>query len=118
MPSASEIRAPTLQLPLRSRLKLAGELLSTVGPPVGADELLDEAARRNDELEYDGAIGLDEAAFWPAVQELRARSLLEVRGSLDEKRYGIHRLTQSFVRTEIAHWPDKEGEDGNAATGP
>ncbi len=72
MPSASEIRAPTLQLPLRSRLKLAGELLSTVGPPVGADELLDEAARRNDELEYDGAIGLDEAAFWNGVRSRRS----------------------------------------------
>lgn len=52
------------------------------------------------------AARLDDAAFWPAVQELRNRSLLEVRGSLEEKRYGIHRLTETFLRTEIINWPD------------
>jgi hypothetical protein len=62
--------------------------------------------------------GLDEIAFWPAVQELRSRSLLEVRGTLNEKRYGIHRLTQSFVRTEIAHWLAEDREDDSPATVP
>ncbi|MDX1663356.1 MAG: NB-ARC domain-containing protein [Candidatus Promineifilaceae bacterium] len=57
------------------------------------------------EPEYLQAIsGLDEEAFWPALSELRSRSLLEVRGTLADKRYGVHRLTETFVRTEIIHW--------------
>lgn len=52
--------------------------------------------------------GLDPDDLWQAIYELRRRSLLEVRGSLHEKRYGIHRLTDSFLRTEIVHWPADE----------
>lgn len=51
--------------------------------------------------------GLPEATFWLAVQQLRARSLLEVRGTLEQKRYGVHRLTETFVRSEIMHWPEE-----------
>ena len=51
---------------------------------------------------------LPEDRFWPALQELRTRSLLEVRGTIQEKRYGVHRLTETFLRTEIIHWPEKE----------
>lgn len=49
--------------------------------------------------------GLSENAVWPAIEELRQRSLLEVEGGLHEKRYGIHRLTDTFLRTEIIHFP-------------
>lgn len=42
--------------------------------------------------------------FYTAVSELRHRSLIEVRGTMQEKRYGIHRLTQTFVSTEITGW--------------
>jgi hypothetical protein len=52
---------------------------------------------------------LDDDSFWSALQQLRSRSLLEVRGTLAEKRYGIHRLTETFVRTEIVHWHEGEG---------
>lgn len=48
--------------------------------------------------------GLSEAALWPAVTELVSRSLLEVRGTVQERRYGIHRLTETFLRTEVIHW--------------
>jgi len=48
--------------------------------------------------------GLTEVTLWPAVTELVSRSLLEVRGTLNERRYGIHRLTESFLRTEIINW--------------
>ncbi len=54
--------------------------------------------------------GLDETQLWPAIQELRSRSLLEVRGSLHEKSYGIHRLTETFLNTEIINWPYEEQE--------
>ncbi len=50
--------------------------------------------------------GLSAGQLWPAIQELRKRSLLEVRGDINEKRYGIHRLTETFLRTEIIHWPE------------
>ncbi|MBK8902378.1 MAG: hypothetical protein IPM53_14415 [Anaerolineaceae bacterium] len=49
--------------------------------------------------------GLSENAIWPAIEELRQRSLLEVEGDLHEKRYGIHHLTDTFLRTEIIHIP-------------
>lgn len=50
--------------------------------------------------------GLNNDNFWSAVTELVSRSLLEVRGSLHERRYGIHRLTETFLRTEIIYWPE------------
>ena len=48
---------------------------------------------------------LQEDQFWLAVTELVSLSLLEVRGTVHERRYGIHRLTETFLRTEIIHWP-------------
>jgi len=55
--------------------------------------------------------GLDEGAYWPAVQLLQRRSLLEVRGGLHEKYFGVHRLTETFVKNEIAKWWESNGED-------
>lgn len=52
--------------------------------------------------------GLDERALYRAIEELIARSLLEVRGTVWERRYGIHRLTETFLRTEIIQWPEEE----------
>lgn len=55
--------------------------------------------------------GLDGIDLWPALQELRGRSLVEVQGTLEEKRFGLHRLTETFLRTEIIDWPeDGEGD--------
>jgi len=51
---------------------------------------------------------LAEGDFWPAVTELFSRSLLEVRGDVRERRYSIHRLTETFLRTEIIDWPEEE----------
>ena len=51
---------------------------------------------------------LPEKGFWPAVTELFSRSLLEARGNIQERRYGIHRLTETFLRTEIIHWPESK----------
>lgn len=49
--------------------------------------------------------GLDAATMWPAVEELLSYSLLEVRGTLTEKRYGIHRLTRAFLNSDILGLP-------------
>ena len=51
---------------------------------------------------------LDEQHLWTAISELANRSLLEVRGSAWERRYGIHRLTETFLRTEIIHWSEEK----------
>lgn len=45
--------------------------------------------------------GLPDSVFWRAVDELITRSMLEVRGSAANRRYAIHRLTESFIETEI-----------------
>jgi len=50
---------------------------------------------------------LSEQHLWTAISELANRSLLEVRGTVWERRYGIHRLTETFLRTEIIHWPEE-----------
>ena len=52
-------------------------------------------------------VDLNDGQFWSAIKELVNRSLLEARGSVMERRYGIHRLTDTFLRTEIIHWPDE-----------
>jgi hypothetical protein len=44
--------------------------------------------------------------FWPAVSVLISRSLLEIKGTIHERRYGIHRLTETFLRTEIIGWSE------------
>jgi hypothetical protein len=41
--------------------------------------------------------GLEEGRLWSAISELVNRSLLEVRGTAWERRYTIHRLTESFL---------------------
>ena len=51
--------------------------------------------------------GLKEEEFWSTVRELVSRSLLEVRGTIHKRRYGIHRLTETFLHTEIIHWPEE-----------
>lgn len=50
--------------------------------------------------------GLEETQLWSAIGELVNRSLLELRGTTWERRYTIHRLTESFLYTEIIHWPE------------
>jgi hypothetical protein len=50
--------------------------------------------------------GLSKERLWPALHELHSRSLIEARGSVQEKRYGIHRLTNSFLCSEIIHLPE------------
>lgn len=50
--------------------------------------------------------GLTKEEVRPALHELHNRSLIEVRGTIHEKRYGIHRLTNSFLCNEIINLPE------------
>lgn len=49
---------------------------------------------------------IEQPTLWAAITELVNRSLLEVRGTTWERRYGLHRLTESFLQTEIIHLPE------------
>ncbi len=44
---------------------------------------------------------LNDTTIWAAITELVNRSLIEVRGDYRTRRYGIHRLTMTFLRTDI-----------------
>lgn len=52
--------------------------------------------------------GLSKQTLAAALQALYNRSLVEPRGTIEERRYGIHRLTLSFLQTDIVPWPPQE----------
>lgn len=68
MNSASEIQSLALKLPQRSRLKLAGELLRSATPATSSDDVLDEATRRDAELECGKTKPLTESEFWAGIK--------------------------------------------------
>lgn len=51
-----------------------------------------------------GVTGLSEADLSQALDELKALSLVDVSGGLEERRYSIHRLTETFLLTEVTQW--------------
>lgn len=48
--------------------------------------------------------GMDENEIWPLLSELKSRSLVESRGGLMERRFTIHKVTSTFLQTEIINW--------------
>ncbi|MEZ4869544.1 MAG: BTAD domain-containing putative transcriptional regulator [Caldilineaceae bacterium] len=48
--------------------------------------------------------GLAEATLQVALPRLIERSLVQVIGSLDERRYRLHRLTETFLMHEVLKW--------------
>lgn len=70
MSSASEIQNLAMKLPERSRLKLAGELLCSVAPSHSPDEVLEEAKRRDGEIDRGLVKPLSETEFWSALPDL------------------------------------------------
>lgn len=71
MSSASEIQSLALKLPQRSRLKLAGELLRSVTPATTPADVLDEASKRDAELESGKIKPLTESEFWAGIARPR-----------------------------------------------
>ena len=47
---------------------------------------------------------LAEAEMMEALQQLVALCLVNVMGTVDERRYGIHRLTETFLLNEVLKW--------------
>ena len=54
---------------------------------------------------------LADAELWPAINELVGRSLVELRGGAWDRRYGLHRLTETFLQTNINRWDDDDEEE-------
>lgn len=68
----------------------------------------------SDEMGYDAEdlndfSTLAEGALWDAVDELMERSLMDKSYDIDTPYYSIHRLTASFLQTEIINWPELPG---------
>ena len=72
MTTASRVQELALQLPRRSRLKLAERLLHSTAPDDGDDAraIVAEAERRDAELESGAVKGLTEEQFWSGVRRM------------------------------------------------
>lgn len=79
-------------------------------------ELLDDTARRvlltmplvaspGTKLDHlAGATGLSDDRLYDALEDLIRLSLVNVGGSLDQRRYSIHRLTETFLHKQVSKW--------------
>ncbi|MCB0211799.1 MAG: hypothetical protein KDJ52_20840, partial [Anaerolineae bacterium] len=79
-------------------------------------ELLDDTTRRvfiamplaaqpGTTLDHLSAItGIAEAELYPALDLLIRMSLVNVIGTIDERRYSIHRLTETFLHRQVTKW--------------
>ena len=61
--------------------------------------LVGEVGGEIEQLEAISELGRD--AIWAAITDLVNRSLIEVRGDYKKRRYGVHRLTMTFLKAEI-----------------
>ena len=50
---------------------------------------------------------LPDEALLAALEQLVDLCLVHVRGAVQERRYGIHRLTETFLLKEVHRWPDE-----------
>jgi len=51
------------------------------------------------------ASDLNDTELEMAIKKLFSRSLIERRGTMNIRRYGVHNLTKTFLLTEIVNWP-------------
>lgn len=51
-----------------------------------------------------GLTGLDEEALYPILDLLIRLSLVDVGGTITERRYSIHRLTETFLHKQVLKW--------------
>ncbi|MFM2197896.1 MAG: hypothetical protein RLZZ505_1328 [Verrucomicrobiota bacterium] len=69
MTKTSQIQELALKMPVRSRMKLAGELLRSTAPACSPDEALAEANRRDQEISSGKVKPLSEEEFWSGVRK-------------------------------------------------
>ncbi|MBV7338385.1 hypothetical protein KFU94_61195, partial [Chloroflexi bacterium TSY] len=55
--------------------------------------------------------GLTVDVLQSTIVKLRNLSLIEVGGSLDKPRYGLHRLTETFLMHEVVKWQEMDPMD-------
>lgn len=71
----------------------------------GRQLLLAMPVAQNGTVDHIAAISqLETAELHQALEQLLNHSLLEISGDIDERRYRIHRLTETFLLTEVAKW--------------
>jgi len=68
MATIPEIQSMALGLPAREQLKLAAELLRTSTPAIEVQEVLIEAARRDEEWQAGTIAPLSENEFWSGIE--------------------------------------------------
>lgn len=69
MPKTSEIQELAMNMPARSRMKLAGELLRSTTPACSVEEALAEASRRDEEISSGKIKPLSEEEFWSGIRK-------------------------------------------------
>lgn len=72
MSTLQEIEAAVLRLSDKDRLQLADKLLGSLPPPpatAGPDDIVNEAVRRDAELESGKVRSLSETEFWNGVRQ-------------------------------------------------
>lgn len=52
----------------------------------------------------EAATGMDAGALSQAIRQLASLSLLQLQGTLEERRYTVHRLTETFLLEEALRW--------------
>lgn len=75
MSTIREVEASVLRLSEKHRRRLADKLLASLPPPPGAwsrDMIVEEAARRDAEIENGAVKPLSEVQFWAGVRRRRA----------------------------------------------
>jgi len=48
--------------------------------------------------------GMEEGELRPALERLVSLNLVDVQGTLDDRRFSIHSLTRSFLHKQMVNW--------------
>ena len=73
--------------------------------PVSQQVLLVMPLAQDGDLAHLASVsGLEMEPLGEALHQLISRNLVEVSGGLEERVYRIHRLTETFLLTEVARW--------------
>jgi len=75
MSSIKDVEVSALRLPEKQRLRLADKLLASLPPPTGGwtrNQIVEEASRRDNEIENGSVNPMSEKEFWSGVRRTRS----------------------------------------------